>query len=230
MKIFSLTKIILSFLIIKCESGIVNPPAATPRSSSIESRNSDICIEAFNELLELKSKISEILTKQEDFYREFKGKVNVRPYTTNHCKHTKNVFDSNGKFLKSLCDVHVDINYKEAEKYCMDRGMDLLMVENEEVYKGMSEFLVEFYGDVAEPWNHVAGLWINGERNGSANFLEWYVTKNGTKIPLPHGLPTADEKSYPGNCLTLKKREKYEGRNYDCKKTYWFICEYASTF
>lgn len=239
-------KIFLLFLIIheqSCEAQSTRPPPKrrTPlikTQLSVETPLASIsdfdCSETLYEILKFKTKILGLYKQQDDFYqlieKKIKGTNKVRPYTTGHCVHTKNIFDRNGKYLKSLCDVHEDINYKKAEKFCTDHGMDLLVVENEEVYKGMSEFLVEFYGDVPEPWNHVAGLWVNGERSESDNNCEWFVSKNGTKYSRPSGLPAAEEKNYPGNCFALKKRKEYEGRNYDCKKTYWFICEYASTF
>jgi hypothetical protein len=230
---FLILKIIFIFLMLhehNCETLEITTTFDSEIIAKAETSSDVDCLIALKQILSIKSKILELHSQQEDFYGIIGGRKKVRPYTTEHCAHTKKIFNRNGEYLKSLCDVHEDIDYKSAEKYCMDHDMDLLIVENEDVYKGMSEFLVDFYGDVPEPWNHVAGLWVNGNRGGNDWLEEWNVIKNGSKLSRPNGLPLAEEKYHPGNCITLKKRNEYEGRNYDCEKTYWFICEYASAF
>lgn len=75
--------------------------------------------------------------------------------------------------MKSLCDVQKSFNYYQAGAFCNNNGMDLMIVENEDVFDEMTKFVLSIY-PIHEAWGYNTGLWINGRWNGS----NWHTYKN----------------------------------------------------
>lgn len=150
--------------------------------------------------------------------------IHRTPISLAQCRGSRMIFDSFGTYMKSVCDVGKCFSYYEAEKFCFDNGMDLLIIENEDVYDEVSKFALASYPGIPEVWTHNPGLWINGRLNDN----EWYVYKNLQKQAIGKGIRIVKERQYAGNCAVLKRNRSFELRNYDCNKCYNFLCEYQS--
>lgn len=147
------------------------------------------------------------------------------PISLTKCTKTTNIFDSDRNYLKSICSVHTTKNYNDAESFCFDNGMDLLIVENQAVYEEVTKFVLLQWPN-QEVWGDGSGLWFNGRFINN----EWVVFKNLRNQPIGKGMKIVNEKQKIGNCLALKRNDKtFELRNYDCNRTYAFFCEYQST-
>lgn len=154
------------------------------------------------------------------------GQVRRTPINTNIlvCKDTKLLFDSHGNYLKSICNSAMALNYYEAEKVCFDNGMDLLIIENEDVYDEVSKFALEVFPGLAEVWDHGAGVWINGRLNDT----EWYIYKDLKKQEIGKGIKIVKELKHGGDCGVLKRNKTFELRDYNCSQVHAFFCEYQS--
>lgn len=166
--------------------------------------------------------------QEENCVEKMKNSQNfLRVYTTNHCDNIKKIYNRDGKYLKSICDVHQGKNYRQAKEFCTSHGMDLLIIENEEVFNGLVNFMaVKYDSRTPKVWSSAHGIWINGHRDGS----NWVVSKNEKISEMPSGIKFKEETSHAGDCFVLKNNKGYEGRNYQCSKSYWFLCEFASVF
>lgn len=139
------------------------------------------------------------------------------------CSNKKCFYGNDQRLLKTACYVRRSLSHEDAKKFCNDNGMDLLIVENEEVYNELSKFSEGIYSHARTKWTHNAGVWINGKKI----YSEWYVYRKNQREILTDGIPFGYEREHPGDCFVLKRNKKeYEGRNYECTKTYHFYCEY----
>lgn len=154
------------------------------------------------------------------------SEVNRIPISLTQCSKTVNIFDSDRNYLKSICMGQTSKNYNDAESFCFDNGMDLLIVENQAVYEEVTKFVLLQWPNIVVVWGDEAGVWINGRFINN----EWVVFKNLRNQPIGKGMKIVNEKQKIGNCLALKRNDKtFELRNYDCNRTYAFFCEYQST-
>lgn len=140
------------------------------------------------------------------------------------CSQTKIFFDQHSNYLKSVCEVRQLLNYYDAEKFCFDRGMELLIVENEAVYDSLNSFVLERYPGLPVVWNDSHGLWMNGRFDGA----DWFVFKNFRKNDIGKGIKIAYEHQIGGECAALKRNVHFELRPYGCTNAYHFLCEYQS--
>lgn len=151
------------------------------------------------------------------------GSSDPRPYRTNRCMLFKDLYGDDGKYLKSICSVREYLTYDQAKKACLSYGMDLLVIENEAVNRGLMSFMAENFNLCDEFWS--CKHWINCEKISG----KWFVFKNHRKFEMSSALPIRDEKEYPGNCLTLRGNYPYfEGGDFECPWQAWFLCEYGS--
>lgn len=126
--------------------------------------------------------------------------------------------------MKSLCQVKTCLNYYDAERFCFDNGMDLMIFETEAVTEAVFKDIVDIHGG-PEVWDHSWGLWINGRLNNH----QWHVTRNFQKHEMTNGIKPVNESQLGGDCAQMKRnRNSLEKRNYDCKRPYFFLCEYHS--
>lgn len=148
--------------------------------------------------------------------------VNRNPVSLKDCTRTINIFDAQGNFLKIVCSVHKGYSYNDAENFCFDHGMDLLIVENQAVYDEVAKFTLQQW-PTPDVWGDGSGIWINGRVFNN----EWFAYKNFKKQPIGRGINTAEENHHPGRCAALKRNHNsFELKNYDCTKGYVFYCEY----
>ena len=151
--------------------------------------------------------------------------VNRIPISLKQCIKTTNLFDSDRNYLKSVCTSNTAKNYNEAENFCLDNGMDLLIVENQAVYDEVTKFVLLQWPNI-EVWSDVSGLWFNGRFINN----EWIAFKNLKNQPIGKGMKIVNEKQNSGNCAVMKRNYNvFELRNYDCTEDYIFLCEYQST-
>lgn len=151
--------------------------------------------------------------------------VNRVPISLKDCTRTTHVFDSDRNYLKSICSVHTKLSYDNAERFCFNNGMDLLVVENQAVYDETVKFTLQQWPNT-EVWLDGSGIWFNGRFINN----EWVVFKNLRKQPIGKGILIINEAQNNGNCTVLKRNYQiFNLKNYDCTKTYVFYCEYQNT-
>lgn len=156
---------------------------------------------------------------------EIDESLRIKANAFKHCRKSKFLINSEGNYLKSLCLVQKYSSYDDAEKFCSEHGMNLLIFENEFVYKELKLFLFESNLAMNNIWDQLNGLWINGRFNGT----DWSVYKNYQRQAIGNGIAITTEHHRAGNCAVLKRNERFELRNYDCSAgRYHFICEYDS--
>lgn len=149
---------------------------------------------------------------------------NRNPLNLKACNYKRNIIDSEGNFLKILCRVHQGYNYNDAEHYCLNNGMDLLIIENQVEYDEVSKFTFEHWPS-RDVWGAGAGIWINGRKINN----EWFSYRNLKKEPIGTGIKIVEDPQQNGNCAVLKKNySNFELKNYDCKKGYHFYCQHKA--
>lgn len=123
-------------------------------------------------------------------------------------------YEWSGKFV---CAVLEDKSYADAEKACWDHGMNLFVINNEEV-EDVSIKFANNAGLVADK----ASVWINGMRTGEGWVTRYPVT------PLLPSMTANGELQEPGNCLQVVKTSRFESFFFsaeNCDTEQWFICE-----
>ena len=151
--------------------------------------------------------------------------VNRIPISLTQCTLTTNFFDSDRNYLKSVCSVHTVKNYNDAENFCLDNGMDLLIVENQAVYDEVTKFVLLHWPNI-DVWLYGTGVWFNGRFINN----EWIAFKNLKNQPIGKGMKIVNENQNSGNCATVKRNYNvFELRNYDCTRNFFAFCEYQST-
>lgn len=120
---------------------------------------------------------------------------------TSDCYKVLEVKDHNGKLLKSVCNIQESQNYEGAVEFCEQRGMDLLVIDNDYDYKEVARFVAEIYASLSPYWANTAyALWINGKKNEDG---KWMVKVNNEEKEIPTKLKVIE--SGVGNCLVLKR-------------------------
>lgn len=143
---------------------------------------------------------------------------------TQRCHSTRVFRDNQNKYLKSVCFVREGYSYNDAEGFCLSNGMDLLIFENRAVNDEFLKYMEVSLGLGSNVWNHGYGAWVNGRFNGT----NWNAIKNFKDQDIGKGVNFGTEYQNSGNCAAYKRNYGYEIRNYDCRQTYYFYCEYQS--
>lgn len=146
-----------------------------------------------------------------------------RSANRNICEVVTPIYNADGDFLKNICYVtSASRNYDDAANHCATNGMNLLIIENEDVMRGFLNHLNENHspGDV---WGETRGVWINGRKFGN----RFYVYRKDIKYAFPSGITL---NSSGGDCLVLKKNYAYEARAWPCSRVFWSYCEFDSVF
>ncbi|KAG5676537.1 hypothetical protein PVAND_006363 [Polypedilum vanderplanki] len=139
------------------------------------------------------------------------------------CNSLGSIFDKDGNYLKKICEVHRMLNHDRAESFCRQHGMELFMIENDEVYEGLENYLNHsaFLNTVPKIWGDPHGLRINGRRNKAG---QWFMFGQ-KKILLPTNLPWLVNSEHGDNCLTIKRNHNFKISGYKCEKEYYAYCE-----
>lgn len=177
-------------------------------------------------LREVNSILTDQIKKLEGQSREIKVSPRPpRPVITTGCTVVRALYDSKGNFLKFVCDDRVVMTLNDAELHCHKNGMDMLIIENEDVYKAFTNFMAEHDRGI---WGDQSGIWLNGRKFGD----EWFVYRNFEKEPLPSVSFYTNSTVYSGNCLMLKRigNGPYTGRPHSCMEKKWVLCEFKSFF
>lgn len=131
------------------------------------------------------------------------------------CKRTQDVFDTSGRYLKSICMPAKNLDYSGSKVNCESKAMHLLVIDSDEV-------LSAIYG-LAQPVIGIT-IWINGRRDNSG----WF-SNNPQKLPIFPGLSWAPVRS-TAKCLSITRGDgKFEAIANDCEKPFIFFCEYQKS-
>jgi hypothetical protein len=139
------------------------------------------------------------------------------------CNRLASIFDSDGNYLKKLCEIHRPLNHDRSESFCRQHGMELFVIENDVVFEGLGFYLNTSWIATGTPkkWEDGTGMRINGRRNKAG---QWF-TFGQKKLSLPPNLPWFVGAEYGDACMTIKRNGDFRISGYKCEKEYYAICE-----
>ena len=79
------------------------------------------------------------------------------------CEKGSLVRDSEGKYVKTLCDVNLALNHNDAQAKCQQNGLQLFKVEKPEDLN-----MILAHGDAVYPAGH---LWFDGKKRNQCNII-----------------------------------------------------------
>ncbi|KAG5676484.1 hypothetical protein PVAND_006315 [Polypedilum vanderplanki] len=139
------------------------------------------------------------------------------------CNRLGSIFDRDGNYLKKICEVHRILNHDRAESFCRQHGMELFMIENDDVYEGLENYLNRsaYANGTPKIWGDGHGLRINGRRNKAG---QWFMFGQ-KKLLLQSNLPWLVSSEHGENCLTIKRNQNFKISGFKCEKEYSVFCE-----
>lgn len=150
---------------------------------------------------------------------------------TTDCNGIAPILDRNGNVVKYACKIEVAYTYADGVANCAKRGMDLMQLEDQFVYKSFMDYIVKYYSNICGgDWMNACGLFINGQKNLTDG--KWYATVNGQQKVIDTsffnfiGKPGND----PGNCMSVRRQEVFGNTAWNCAQQYGPICEFNNTY
>lgn len=151
------------------------------------------------------------------------------------CGNQRDIFDANGKYVKTACAVFHEKLY---DKACVDDGMRLFIIESAETEQGVLNFATDMFG-------HDEGttLWVNGKRDCDGS---WH-TYGPEKKPLVNGIKgITDEDNEKSevkkpkqkrdrvcrvldDCLALFGHGVIHAIKWSCQSKMYSICEFKKS-
>jgi hypothetical protein len=144
----------------------------------------------------------------------------------NVCNESKNLYNRNGDYLKTICELHFSLRYDEAAKFCRNNGMELLVLDSEDTFEAVVAHIVES-PELAGPneWGSENGIRINGQREVNR---DWFAY-TPDRTPLWSKLPFLYTSGYGEPCLLLKRKVGFYVTGYSCARKFYSICEFDVT-
>lgn len=151
---------------------------------------------------------------------------------TSACGDERNIFDSDGRYIKTACAVFSETTYSEA---CIDFGMSLYTVDSERAEAQVLTFSTIMFGS-----DGGSMLWINGKKDRDG---KWYAYNQGNKTLVnftnqnnivPSQKYFSPEKflinsTLEENCLTVNAQKSFKIRPFVCNWMMYAICEYVKS-
>jgi hypothetical protein len=148
------------------------------------------------------------------------------------CGAQKDLFDSNGNYLKTACILYSGQTQNSA---CSNVNMNLFVIDSDESKQGVLQFATSLFGSGGG-----STLWINGKRENDG---DWYK-KDSSEYPMWSELAKvlgAKESQDESNmetmvavmpeekCLILSAFNQFKVDTSSCGKSMYPICEYTKT-
>lgn len=131
--------------------------------------------------------------------------------------------DRNGNYLKQVCQVRGLKNYANAQEFCRTNGMELLVIENQEVFNAFSSYVMSTIIPTVQHWKDGHGTWINGMRDINGF---WHTFAPSQRPLNTDALQWTSGPNYGGECLTAKRDIQIKVAGFRCEKPYWFLCQF----
>lgn len=231
--------VLIFFSILLCEKTVnsIESRAITSSQCTGDQLHTHYCDEIVKIKVMLNARLDAIDSNVNFFHQELNELIkkdassqpgcSSAPRTPNlqQCTKTAIFLDSDKNYLKSVCYVQQAISYYDAEKFCLNNQMELMHIENQAVHNEFINFVKESHGLEPNVWDRGRGIWINGRFDGKS----WSVIKNFKKHEIGEGIKISREHQHPGDCAAFKRNNNvYEIRDFDCRVTFYFYCEYHS--
>jgi hypothetical protein len=149
------------------------------------------------------------------------------------CGAQKDLFDSNGNYLKTACILY---SGQTQDSACSEVNMNLFVIDSNESKQGVLRFATSIFGSGGG-----STLWINGKRENDG---DWYK-KDSSEYPMWSELAKVlddDEESQDESnmetmvavmpeekCLILSAFGPFKVDTSSCGKSMYPICEYTKT-
>ncbi|KAG5669955.1 hypothetical protein PVAND_000244 [Polypedilum vanderplanki] len=146
---------------------------------------------------------------------------------TSLCHRTSEIFNSERKLIKKICYHHTDVMYNDAENFCRNYGMELFVINSQEVAEGllkeMKAVVAQFHPSCnSENWPDNCYININGRKSSNG---KWY-SRTFETLPIYENL-TWIQNAEIGNCLTVKVQNgNLVVKGESCKLTIPLFCEF----
>ena len=139
------------------------------------------------------------------------------------CNHVHHLFNlQSGSYMKSSCILRRSGNYEQAEEFCMERNMNLFVIDSSQVQATFFATTTSSLSDY-----NTGFVWINGRRHENGN---WY-TYNPNQLPIYNGIRWVEspiDGRTSGDCLRYSQEHtgNYLAMGEPCSSSNYFICEF----
>lgn len=151
---------------------------------------------------------------------------------TSVCGNEKNIFDSEGRYIKTACAVFSPTRHSEA---CINHGMNLITIGSTKIRKEILKFASNMFGGFGG-----STLWVNGRKSFDG---KWFKHKGDKKFLIQNlkaitrnlanstGNSISDKKflfnsTLDENCLSINAMKNFMVRPWICNDFLFGICEY----
>jgi hypothetical protein len=146
----------------------------------------------------------------------------IEPVAPEKCTKSMTLYSKTGSPLKSLCLIEKSSNYQQAISDCANVGMELFIVNSQEVNDAFLKEVNEFYSQY-----DYARLWVNGRKNAKGE----YSPNAPTQTSFYSGASWFENNNAAGECLSVLKNQKSQSMalsGWKCDGVAYTYCEFIS--